>query len=89
MKQQSNKKQLARESAAECIALMGGPIEAARKLDAPSYQAVQSWRNCGIPARFCRRASELTGVPLERLRPDDWHLIWPELAHKAVEQEVA
>lgn len=23
------------------------------------------------------------------LRPDDWHLIWPELAHKTVEQEVA
>lgn len=73
-------KAIARDAAVEVIGLLGGPVEAALKVGAPSYQSVQSWRENGIPTRYCRRASELTGVPVQRMRPDDWNLVWPELS---------
>lgn len=64
----------------EAIAALDGPVEAARKLGIPKYQAVQSWRSNGIPVRYCRRINELTGISLQRLRPNDWADFWPELA---------
>ena len=37
-----------------------------------------------VPIRRCHRVVEATGglVTLKDLRPDDWHLIWPELEEK-------
>lgn len=69
----------------EAIRLLGGPVEAARKLDIPKYQTVQSWRENGVPVRYCRRVNELTGLSLQCLRPDDWFDYWPELAEPKAE----
>lgn len=80
MHHQSANKHAAQAAACRAIELLGGPVDAARKCGAPSYQAVQSWRESGIPAKFCRKVQEETGMCLSVLRPDDWHLIWPELA---------
>ena len=33
----------------------------------------------GIPPRYCRRVSELTGICLKRLRPHDWADYWSEV----------
>lgn len=63
--------------AAEAIRLMGGPVAAARELKVDNYQAVQSWRTSGIPAKYCVRVEQLTGVDRKRLRPDDWADYWP------------
>lgn len=68
------------DAAEEAIRQLGGPVEAARKLDLPNYQAVQSWRGNGVPVKHCRRIGELTGMSLQRLRPRDWADYWPELA---------
>ncbi|MFD1709069.1 ABC transporter substrate-binding protein [Ottowia flava] len=60
---------------------MGGPVEAARKLGGDAtYQAIQSWRSSGVPARWCRKVSELSGVSVVQLRAQDWQDYWPELA---------
>lgn len=46
--------------------------------------AVSHWatgyRN--VPVEYCARIEAATGgaVTRQSLRPDDWHLIWPELA---------
>ncbi|WP_428719122.1 transcriptional regulator [Undibacterium curvum] len=31
-----------------------------------------------VPARFCVRIEEKTGVTRDRLRPDDWQDYWPD-----------
>lgn len=91
MNQIENLKALACAAASQAIELLGGPVEAARKIDAPSYQAVQSWRVSGVPVRFCWRVAELTGMSLESLRPSDWHEYWPSavLAAQPKEGEAA
>ena len=35
-----------------------------------------------VPVEYCARLEAATGgaVTRQSLRPDDWHLIWPELA---------
>ena len=47
--------------------------------------------NRPVPVHRCAAIERATGGAVTRrdLRPDDWHLIWPELAHKDVGQEVA
>lgn len=85
MNQIVDPKLAAQAVADQAIRLLGGPVEAARKVDAPSYQAVQSWRESGIPARFCKKVAELTGLTLDALRPADWHEYWPELASPSKE----
>lgn len=79
MQQPQDLKAEALEAAALAIDALGGPVEAARKVDAPSYQAVQSWRTSGVPVRFCTRVSDQTGISLKALRPADWHEYWPAL----------
>lgn len=53
--------------------------------------SVHAWRTGGIPDdKLIRLApiAEQRGVALRKdLRPNDWHLIWPELAER--EQEAA
>lgn len=55
-----------------------------------SQAAVSNWRARGSSpdAIHCTAIERATGGAVTRrdLRPDDWHLIWPELA---TEQEVA
>lgn len=77
-------KDAARQAAAKAISLLGGPVEAAKKVCAPSYQAVQSWRIAGVPSRYCVQVSCLTGMPLSELRPSDWAVYWPGSAAAAV-----
>lgn len=48
---------------------------------------VSQWRTGfrPIPVERCAAIERATGgaVTRKELRPDDWHLIWPELAEKA------
>ena len=45
---------------------------------------VNQWRK-GIPVPYCAGVEEECGGEFTRrdFRPDDWHLIWPELADLA------
>ena len=47
-----------------------------------SPAAVGNWKFRAVPYEHCPRIESLTGGAVTRrdLRPDDWHLIWPELA---------
>jgi hypothetical protein len=66
----------------ELIDLLGGTAAVARRTGA-RMASVSEWRKQGIPSG---RRIEL-GADIERVsgqrrwqqRPDDWHLIWPEL----------
>ena len=62
----------------------GGQAKLAKRLGV-TPAAVQQWRNGSrsVPLRFCRAIADLSGngaACLGRLRPNDWYLIWPELA---------
>lgn len=81
---QNDIKDAARQAAAKAISLLGGPVEAAKKVSAPSYQAVQSWRVAGVPSRYCVQVSDLTGMALSELRPSDWAVYWPGSANSAL-----
>ena len=81
---QDDIKDAARKAAAKAISLLGGPVEAAKKVSAPSYQAVQSWRVAGVPSRYCIQVSGITGMPLSELRPSDWAVYWPESGRAAL-----
>lgn len=65
-----------KDVAIKAIKLLGGPVEAQRKVQAPTYQSVQSWASNGVPPRYCIRVSELTGIRLDELRPNDWARYW-------------
>lgn len=59
----------------------------ARKIEiAPTL--ISQWRNGvrPIPVERCFAIEQATSGAVTRkdLRPDDWHLIWPELADKRV-----
>ncbi|WP_375592274.1 transcriptional regulator [Chitiniphilus eburneus] len=44
-----------------------------------SQGLISQWVNTGRPIapRHCIKLSRITGIPLDKLRPKDWHLIWP------------
>ena len=69
----------------EAVALAGGPSNLARALEV-TPQMVSQWvsdnpvRNRPVAARHCKRIEDLYGVGRHRLRPDDWHRYWPDLA---------
>ena len=46
-----------------------------------SPQAVSNWNARGFPTEHCAIIEKVTNYEITRqyLRPDDWHLIWPEL----------
>ena len=68
------------DAIAEAIEKAGGPSKVAALLGS-SAQAVCFWRdgNRRFPVEHGARLSEASGVPRWRLRPLDWHVIWPEL----------
>lgn len=62
-------------AAERAVALLGGPVSAARRLDVERYQTVQSWTRNRIPAEYCPSIErELNGqIKCEEMRPDvDW-----------------
>lgn len=64
------------------VAAAGGQSAFARLVGA-SQQEVWNWLNGRpVPVRRCAAIEAATGGAVTRrdLRPDDWHLIWPELA---------
>lgn len=44
--------------------------------------ALGNWKLRSVPIEHCPTIERLTAKAVRRqeLRPDDWHLIWPELA---------
>ena len=43
-------------------------------------QNVWHWVQTGVvPPKRCWAIEQATGVSRRALRPDDWHLLWPEL----------
>lgn len=71
-------------TAADVIQALGGVTATAKRFNI-SVPSVSEWKQSGrIPEdRLIRIASELErrGIATRRqLFPDDWHLIWPELA---------
>jgi len=56
----------------------------ARSLDV-SVQRLANWLDRGVPIDMCAAVERCTNGAVSRksLRPDDWHLIWPELASAA------
>lgn len=65
------------------IDVMGGVNRLASAIGV-SQSAVSNWRarQTQIAAEWCTRIEQATAGAVTRrdLRPDDWHLIWPELA---------
>lgn len=55
----------------------------ARSLDV-SVQRLANWLERGVPTDMCAAIEGSTKGAVMRwdLRPDDWHLIWPELAKR-------
>ena len=74
------------------ISTVGGVGKLALALGV-TQPVISNWRARGTTpdAIHCVAIERATGGAVTRrdLRPDDWHLIWPELAHKDVGQEVA
>ena len=59
-----------------------------------SSQVIGNWRSRGIPLNQCALLEAVSdGVVTRRdMRPDDWHIIWPELVtadHPAPERAAA
>ena len=46
-----------------------------------SVQTVSNWRSRGIPLVKCSLIEAASNGAITRrdMRPDDWHLVWPEL----------
>ncbi|MCU7372825.1 helix-turn-helix domain-containing protein [Paucibacter sp. O1-1] len=62
------------------IASSGGTTLVAAKLG-ESPQTLNNWVSRGVPVPRCAAVEAATACAVMRwdLRPDDWHLIWPEL----------
>ena len=64
----------------------GGLTEVAKSLGV-SKGLLWAWISRGqVPIDQCLFVSEKTGIGRAELRPDDWDLIWPELAEKYPER---
>ena len=62
----------------EIIGAFGGSATAlAAALGEPNVATVMNWRTRGIPARKARAIERLTGISVQRIRPDDWRDYWP------------
>jgi DNA-binding transcriptional regulator YdaS (Cro superfamily) len=60
-----------------------GGRDAIAKALGVSVAAVGNWKlRRAVPVEFCAQVERLTqgGLTRRQLRPEDWHLIWPELA---------
>lgn len=61
--------------------LLGGRRALAERL-AVTQSAIGNWKARGVPIMIAAAIESATAGAVTRrdLRPDDWHLIWPELA---------
>lgn len=57
-----------------------GGLSVAAGLLAVSPQRLSNWLDRGVPTEHCARVEAALGIPRQALRPEDWQLIWPELA---------
>ena len=74
------------KAAAEAVQALGGPIQAARKLDIERYQTVQSWTRHRVPAEYCPLIERATNgeIRCEQLRPDiAWDVLRDQSGQKA------
>lgn len=57
----------------------------ARRFGKPKT-TINAWRKTGIPVPFCAGVEEECGGEFTRrdFRPEDWQMIWPELAEAQV-----
>lgn len=64
----------------KAIKRAGGPSKVAAVIGV-STQAVCFYRDAKrrMPVEYCAVLSKKSGVARWLLRPDDWHVIWPEL----------
>jgi DNA-binding transcriptional regulator YdaS (Cro superfamily) len=62
----------------ELAAAQVGGLARLASLLGVSVQVVSNWRERDVPVRQCIEVERLTGVSRRELRPDDWHVIWPE-----------
>lgn len=71
-----------KEAAAKAVALMGGAVQASKKLCVSNYQTIQSWATKGVPVAYSATVERLIEgrVTRRELYPLDWQDIWPELA---------
>ena len=58
-------------------------LKASADLLGVSPQRLSNWMDRGVPVEHCASVETELGVTRRDLRPDDWHLIWPELAKPA------
>ena len=61
--------------------LLGGRAVLAERLGVTAA-AIGNWKVRGVPIEHCPAIERQTAgaVSRQKLRPDDWHRIWPELA---------
>ena len=64
-----------------------GQTKLANELDVPTAQ-VHHWVKGikGVPPKYCKPITALIdGLTVQMLRPNDWHLYWPELIEPIVQ----
>lgn len=68
----------------------GSPTKMAAALGGDvKRQHIEHWLKAGrVPPEHCPAVSDLTGVALWDLRPDDWYRIWPMVIDKKGAPEV-
>lgn len=65
-------------SISKAVEKLGGQTATARIVGASGYQVIQQWISAGrVPAKYCMKLSEESGVSVYELRPDDAKDIWP------------
>lgn len=67
----------------------GSPAKLAAAVGANSTAAVCNWEHRSIPLDKAKALEAMTGISVRELRPDDWHLYWPEPAAKARKRKPA
>lgn len=55
-------------------------LKASAQLLRITPQRLSNWMDRGVPVEHCAAVEMVLGVSRRDLRPEDWHLIWPELA---------
>lgn len=65
-------------SISKAVEKLGGQTATARIVGASGYQVVQQWISAGrVPAKYCVKLAQASGVSVYELRPEDARDIWP------------
>jgi DNA-binding transcriptional regulator YdaS (Cro superfamily) len=72
----------------QAFEIIGG-VSAVARICGRSPQQVHQWKTGErpVPAQYCLAIEKASGGQITRrdLRPDDWHLFWPDLQEQAAE----